>query len=70
MREFGSSIYTRPVARARPTYRKTSWLDVLRAERRRDKAQAAVDKIVRDGYLYGVGIAHISPVDFYRNDQS
>lgn len=33
MREFPTSIYGRPRSRARPTYNKVSWLQVVRAER-------------------------------------
>ncbi len=68
MREFPSSIYTRPRARLRPTYRKVSWLDVLRAERKRDAIQARLNKVMRDGFAYGTGIS-LTTVDvtaFYR----
>ena len=34
MRTFPESIYSRPMGRARPTYNKVSWLQVVRAQKR------------------------------------
>lgn len=67
MREFGTSIYSRPRARQRPTYHKVTWLHVLRAERRRDAQQAALDKIMADTLVHGIGIAHVNTLtEFFR----
>ena len=43
MREFRTSIYSRPVARQRPTYHTFSWLDIVRGEKRLAQKQAALE---------------------------
>lgn len=62
-----TSIYSRKVLRPRPTYHKTTWLHVLRAERCRDARQAALDKIMADTLIHGIGIAHVNQMtEFFR----
>jgi|GEM_PF-4845910 len=59
-----SSIYSRRREPKRPVYRKVSWLDVLRAERKADATSAAAERIMLDALLYGtgIGLAHV-PLD-------
>jgi len=59
MHKFKSSIYTRPRARVRPSYNKTSWLDVVRAERRLDAKERHVEKIMSDMLARGVGVGMV-----------
>lgn len=55
-----TSIYSRKAARRQPVYNKTTWLHVLRAERRRDAKQAALDKMMADTLSTASGIAHVN----------
>lgn len=71
MREFGTSIYTRPRARVRPTYHRTSWLTILRKERRVNELQEQVNRMTTDALLYGagIGLSRISAHDFWRKPE-
>ncbi len=68
-REFGPSIYSRPRPPLRPTYGRKSWLDVLRALRKRDVAKAAMERALRDSYRLGVGVVRVTPASFWRSPQ-
>jgi len=62
MREYRTSIYCRARSPVRPTYGRMSLLQIMRAERKRDAIQEAVDAIDYDAILYGTGfgLAHVS----------
>ena len=65
MKEFPTGLQARPRARQRPSYRRTTLLDLVRAERRVKVKQAELEKRMADLMLSGISISRIDPFDFY-----
>lgn len=72
MREFRTSIYSRPVARQLPTYHTVSWLDIVRGEKRLAQKQAALDRMTLDALTYGTGfsLSYIALSDVFNNPEN
>lgn len=62
MREFPTTLFGQPRPRQRPTYRKTTMLDLMRAERRLRDREKALEKMATDVVLRGMGIVRVQHV--------
>lgn len=66
--KYRTSIYGRRRVPTRPTYRKTTLLDLMRAERRLERQEKEFAKIMTDAMVSGVGIGmmHVPSTTYAR----